>query len=180
MATECNTLISYDAAQQADKSWGSTLMDCVSLSLKSTATFCWGRCEMVKHHYCRFNESPVWDSPCGGPSRALSGPAPSDTLDGSDNLHLSSWLSGLYCFRRSAAFTSSSSAPPRKPIFASAFRPAWFVTGWLYVSGPCKVNKVDVLSLMKGGIQERASNNEFYSAPHEAPDFVLPCEYHLC
>lgn len=32
IATECNTLISYDAAQQANKSRGSPLMDCVSLS----------------------------------------------------------------------------------------------------------------------------------------------------
>lgn len=122
IATECNALISYDAAQQANKGCGSTLMDCVSLSLSQIHTaFCWARCAMVKHHYCRLNESPVCVSSCGGPSRVLSGPAPSDTLDGRDNLHLSSWLSGLYCFRRSVAFTSSSSARPGKPIFVSAF-----------------------------------------------------------
>ena len=42
-AAECNTLISYDAAQQANKSRGSTLMDCASPSQIHT-TFCWGRC----------------------------------------------------------------------------------------------------------------------------------------
>lgn len=50
-ALEWNTLISYDAARQANKSCGSTLMDCFSLS-------CWGRCAMVKRHYCFHNEAP--------------------------------------------------------------------------------------------------------------------------
>lgn len=106
-------LISCDAAQQTNRSCESPIMNSLALI---PGTFCWGRCATVKRHYCRLNESPVCVSPCFGPSRALSGATPLDTLDGTDNLHLSSWLSGLYCFRRSAA-TSSSSAWPRKPIF---------------------------------------------------------------
>lgn len=110
---------------------------------------------MVKHYYCHPNENPECFPPCGGPSRAFSGPAPLDTLDERDNLHLSSWLSGLYCFRRSAAFTSSSFALPGKPIFDSAFRSVCFVLGGLYVSGICKVNEVKVLTLMKGRIKKK-------------------------
>lgn len=166
IATECNTLISFDAAQQANKSCGSTLMDCLSLSQIHT-TFCWGRCVMVKHHYCRLNESPVWVSPCGGPSRTLSGPAPSDTLDGWDNLHLSSWLSGLYCFRRSA---SSSSARARKTnicfrvqagvICNRAALRFWFFQGKQRKCAPLDEGHDS---------RNQNSNNEFISVHYEAP-----------
>lgn len=107
------------AAQQANKkSCGSTRMDWLSFLFSFSlsrpqihATFCWGSMTAVSMRaLCLFPPVVV-------PSRAVSGPVPSDMLDGRDNLHLSSWVSGLYYFRRSAAFTSA--ARPGKPIFCS-------------------------------------------------------------
>lgn len=93
-------------SRRAKNFWMNTNGLCLIL-WKPGTVFCWDRCAMAKHYYCHPNESPMWDSPSGGPSRALFfGPAPLNTLDARDNLHLSSWLSGLYCFRRSAACRS--------------------------------------------------------------------------
>lgn len=122
-------LMSYDSAQQANESCGSNTNG-LCLSFKFTRRFaeagvwCWNTITAIlMRALCVF-------PPCGGPSRVLSELVPSDTLDRRDNLHLSSWLSGLYCFRRSVAFTSSSSAQPGKPIFVFVCWPMWFVTRW--------------------------------------------------
>lgn len=133
-------------------------MDCVSLSQIHTI-FCWDKCVMVKYYYCHPNEGPMWVSPCGGPSRAFFGPAPLDTLDGRDNLHLSSWLSGLYCFRRSAACTSSSVASQENQYLlqASVICNRVALRLWYLQGKQCKGAPLDEGQ----GSWKQASNNEF-------------------
>lgn len=99
------TLIGYNEVRRRDANWL-----CLFLQGSQTVLL------TVKHNYRRPLQSPVWVSPLGGPSRVFSGPAPLDTQDASGDLHLSSWLPGLYCFRRTSASTRSSSEKKQNHI----------------------------------------------------------------
>lgn len=139
IAIECNTLIRYDAAQQANKSCGSTVMH--SLSPKSTAHFAeagvrgWSTITVVlMRALCVFPPMVVPAGSYLGLRRQTHEMGKITSIG----------LHDCLAFIALEEVLLSQALPllnQKKTIFVFVFSLAWFVKRWLYVWRTCERNK---------------------------------------